>query len=78
MPHVFGIFGINESAQALNPCGIEGSRAGIRKHHQLAGKPVDAKEGGAPSVQLFGARNTICAGGKESTRWGTQADPPPR
>jgi hypothetical protein len=37
MPRVFGIFGINESAQAPDRCGIEGSRAGIRKHPQLQG-----------------------------------------
>jgi hypothetical protein len=54
---------------------------GLPRWHQkapsTAGKPVDAKEGGAGrrGSPLFGARNTICAGAQESTRWVYAARP---
>jgi hypothetical protein len=78
MPGTSGINGINESAAALNRCGIKGSRAGIRSD----GRETGGREGGRsglPRVPFFGARNASGAGAQESTGWVTrQAGPRPR
>ncbi len=61
-------------ATAVEPrrrSGIEGSRADIRTQHRNRWRRTRAEA--SPRVPLFGARDAICAGARESSRWCTQA-----